>query len=58
MFPKNSNLFKTYSSATSKKAGEGVPYQTVLQKEVNASEQILPAEADVVIIGIVHKMQY
>lgn len=42
-------IIKTYSSAA-KKAGEGVPYQTVL-KDGSISEQILPTEADVVVLG-------
>ena len=42
-------MTKAYSSV-SKKAGEGVPYQTVLKTE-STSEQILPTEADVVVLG-------
>jgi hypothetical protein len=41
-------LIKLYSSV-SKKVGEGVPYQTVLINE--SSAQILPTEADVVVLG-------
>lgn len=42
-------LIKPYSSI-SKRAGEGVPYETVLTTE-SSSEQILPTEADVVVLG-------
>lgn len=49
--PIRSNLIKTYaSSAASKKAGEGVPYETVLKGGVTP-EQTLPEEADVVVLG-------
>jgi hypothetical protein len=45
-------LTKPFSSV-SHKAGEGVPYETVLKTESN-SEQILPTEADVVVLGTVY----
>jgi hypothetical protein len=49
---RKSNLTKPFSSV-SHKAGEGVPYETVLKTESN-SEQILPIEADVVVLGTVY----
>lgn len=49
--PIRSNIIKTYaSSAASKKAGEGVPYETILKGGVTP-EQTLPEEADVVVLG-------
>ncbi|XP_046441775.1 sarcosine dehydrogenase, mitochondrial-like isoform X2 [Daphnia pulex] len=46
---RKSNLTKPFSSV-SHKAWEGVPYETVLKTE-STSEQILPTEADVVVLG-------
>ena len=42
---------KCSASTTSRKVGEGVPYENVL-KDVTVKEQQLPQSADVVIIGI------
>jgi len=39
-----------YSSTTSRKVGEGVPYETVL-KDVAVKEEQIPQSADVVILG-------
>ena len=50
MVSKRSDLTRTYASAITKKADEGVPYETVL-KDGAPPEQLLPEEADVVVLG-------